>query len=86
MDAVLESGNASEPVDTRKGSYPDEIANSFGISVEEDRRQSEITEENGFVTMTMLTRAREDTDRLDLQEGKEQLSPPENTHALPYQT
>ena len=43
-----------QPID-RKGFYPDDVANTFGIPVEEHARQTEITEEDGYVNVAMLT-------------------------------
>ena len=43
-----------QPID-RKGFYPDDVANTFGVPVEEHARQTEITEEDGYVNVAMLT-------------------------------
>ena len=45
----------AEPVNTRIGYYPDDIANTFGVSVEEEKRENEIVEMDGYVTMAALT-------------------------------
>lgn len=51
------------PVDTRKGYYPDNIAGSFGVPVEEHKKETEITEMNGYLSVEMLTgRKREPSD------------------------
>ena len=42
------------PVD-RKGYFPDDIANTFGVPVEEHRRKMEVTEMNGLVSIGALT-------------------------------
>ena len=46
---------SAEPVNTRKGFYPDDIANSFGVSVEEEKQETAVTEMDGYVTMAALT-------------------------------
>lgn len=43
-----------QPVD-RKGFYPDDVANTFGVPVEEHARQTEITDVNGYINVAMLT-------------------------------
>ncbi len=52
-----------EPVDTRKGYYSEDIAGTFGVPLEEHRKQTQITEENGFVNIGMLTGARKPKDQ-----------------------
>ena len=53
-DGTLEQ-NTETPVDTRKGFYPENIAGSFGVPVEEHRKEVEVTENDGYVSMAMLT-------------------------------
>ena len=53
-DGTLEQ-NTETPVDTRKGFYPENIAGSFGVPVEEHRKEAEVTETDGYVSMAMLT-------------------------------
>ena len=51
-----------EPVDTRKGYYPEDIANTFGVSMEQYQKETAITEVDGLVSLAMLTGVkREDT-------------------------
>ncbi len=42
-------------VDTRKGYYPEDIANSFGVNYEEHMRSKDVTVADGLVSMGMLT-------------------------------
>ena len=44
-----------EPVNTRKGFYSEEVSGQFGLSVEEDQKLGEVTEQDGYVSMAMLT-------------------------------
>lgn len=44
-------------VDTRTGYYPDDIANTFGVPMEQHKKESEITDMDGFVTMAAFTGA-----------------------------
>ncbi len=50
---------STEPieVDTRTGYYPDDIANTFGVPMEQYKKEPAITDMDGFVTMEMLTGA-----------------------------
>ena len=49
--------NAQEtkPADTRKGFYPDDIAGTFGVPVEEHLKETEIKQIDGYVSMGILT-------------------------------
>ena len=49
--------NAQEtkPVNTRKGFYPDDIAGTFGVPVEEHLKESEVQQMDGYVSVGMLT-------------------------------
>ena len=58
-DEVLPEG--TDDVDTRKGFYPDDIANTFGVSVEEYNRQTEVSEMDGYVSMAVLTGPKENS-------------------------
>ena len=42
-------------MDTRKGFYPDDIAGTFGVPVEEHLRESEVRQMDGYVSMGVLT-------------------------------
>ena len=44
-----------QPVNTRKGYYPDDIAGSFGVPVEQHRQESEVRQMDGYVSVGMLT-------------------------------
>ena len=45
----------TKPVDTRKGFYPDDIAGTFGVPVEEHLKESEVKQIDGYVSMSILT-------------------------------
>lgn len=45
----------TEPIDTRKGYYSDDIANTFGVPLEEHRKQTLVSENNGYINVAMLT-------------------------------
>ena len=45
----------TEPVNTRKGFYPDDIAGTFGVPVEEHMKESEVKQIDGYVSMSILT-------------------------------
>lgn len=45
----------SKPVNTRKGFYPDDIAGTFGVPVEEHLKESEVKQIDGYVSMGILT-------------------------------
>lgn len=45
----------TKPVDTRKGFYPDDIAGTFGVPVEEHLKESEVKQIDGYVSMGILT-------------------------------
>ena len=45
----------TKPVNTRKGFYPDDIAGSFGVPVEEHLKESEVKQIDGYVSMSILT-------------------------------
>ena len=44
-----------KPANTRKGFYPDDIAGTFGVPVEEHLKESEVQQMNGYVSMGILT-------------------------------
>ena len=44
-----------ETIDTRKGYYPEDIAGTFGVPVEEHKRQTQVTVEKGYINVAMLT-------------------------------
>lgn len=45
----------TKPVNTRKGFYPDDIAGTFGVPVEEHLKESEMKQIDGYVSMGILT-------------------------------
>ena len=45
----------TKPVNTRKGFYPDDIAGTFGVPVEEHLKESEVKHIDGYVSMSILT-------------------------------
>lgn len=45
----------TEPVDTRKGYYSEDIAGTFGVPLEEHKKQTQITVEKGYINAAMLT-------------------------------
>ncbi|HNZ64060.1 MAG TPA: hypothetical protein PKH23_07030 [Bacillota bacterium] len=49
-----ESGEIVE-VDTRTGFYPDDIANTFGVPMEQYKKETEITDMDGFVAIAGFT-------------------------------
>lgn len=49
-----ENGEPVE-VDTRRGYYPDDIVNTFGVPMEQHKKESQITDMDGFVTMAAFT-------------------------------
>lgn len=49
-----ENGEVVE-VDTRTGFYPDDIANTFGVPMEQYKKEAEITDMDGFVTVAGFT-------------------------------
>ena len=42
----------------RKGYFPDDIANTFGVPIEEHKREMEVTERDGLVSIGALTSPR----------------------------
>ena len=51
-----QNNNAAETeVDTRKGYYPDDVANTFGVPVEQHRADTEIQQMDGYISVGILT-------------------------------
>ena len=44
-----------KPASSRKGFYPDDIAGTFGVPVEEHLKESEVQQMDGYVSVGMLT-------------------------------
>ena len=42
-------------VDYKKGYYSEDIAGTFGVPVEEHKKQTQVTVENGYINVAMLT-------------------------------
>lgn len=54
-----QNNNAAETeVNTRKGYYPDDVANTFGVPVEQHRADTEIQQMDGYISVGILTRER----------------------------
>ena len=51
----LDENGEEIPVDTRTGYYPDDIANTFGVPMEQYKRETEIKDMDGFVTVAAFT-------------------------------
>lgn len=45
----------TEPVDTRKGYYSEDIAGTFGVPLKEHKKQTLVTVEQGYINVAMLT-------------------------------
>ena len=58
-------------IDTRKGYYSDDIANTFGVPMEQYKKETEVKEMDGFVEIAMLTGVREKTGESDQQDNTE---------------
>ena len=56
-----ETAPTVEP-DPRRGYFPDDIAHTFGMPVEEHRRSTELHDMNGFMSMEAITGSGSDTD------------------------
>ena len=51
-----QNNNAAEiEVNTRKGYYPDDVANTFGVPVEQHRADTEIQQMDGYISVGILT-------------------------------
>ena len=51
-----QNNNAAETeVNTRKGYYPDDVANTFGVPVEQHRADTEIQHMDGYISVGILT-------------------------------
>lgn len=51
-----QNNNAAETeVNTRKGYYPDDVANTFGVPVEQHRADAEIQQMDGYISVGILT-------------------------------
>ena len=57
-EPVDENGEVVK-VDTRKGYYSEDIANTFGVPMEQYKKETEVKEMDGFVEIAMLTGVRE---------------------------
>lgn len=52
---IAPQSEETKPVNTRKGFYPDDIAGTFGVPVEEHLKESEVKQIDGYVSMSILT-------------------------------
>ena len=67
----------SEPVNTRKGYLSENIAGTFGVPLEEHKKQTLITEENGFVNIAMPTRDKKTHEvQLTIEGDQSEVTPP----------
>lgn len=64
-------------VDTRKGYYSDDIANTFGVPMEQYKKETEVKEMDGFVEIAMLTGVREKTGEAESQLQSDASTPPD---------
>ncbi len=58
-EPVDEAGEVQE-VNTRKGYYPEDIANTFGVPMEQYKKETAVTDMDGYVTMAMFTGAEQE--------------------------
>ena len=49
------NNEAETEVNTRKGYYPDDVANTFGVPVEQHRADTEIQQMDGYISVGILT-------------------------------
>lgn len=56
----LDENGKPVKVDTRKGYYPADIANTFGVPMEQHKKEMEVTDMDGFVTIAALTGVKEE--------------------------
>ena len=56
----LDENGKPVKVDTRKGYYPEDIANTFGVPMEQHKKEMEVTDMDGFVTIAALTGVKEE--------------------------
>ena len=63
-EPVDENGEPIQ-VDTRTGYYPEDIANTFGVPMEQYKAETAITEMDGFVSIAMLTGNRKPGDQAE---------------------
>ena len=65
-------------VDTRTGYFSGDIANTFGVPMDQHKKETEITEMDGFVNVAMFTGVREKKEGEDHSQTSTQDSPPNN--------
>ena len=75
-EPVDENGEVVK-VDTRKGYYSDDIANTFGVPMEQYKKETEVKEMDGFVEIAMLTGVREKTGEAEPQLHSDASTPPD---------
>lgn len=54
-EAHVDENTEPVEVDTRKGYYPEDIAGTFGVPMEQYKKETEVTDMDGYVTMAMFT-------------------------------
>ena len=74
----LDENGVPIAVDTRTGYFSGDIANTFGVPMEQHKKETEITEMDGFVNVAMFTGVREKKEGEDSQQASTQESPPIN--------
>ncbi len=55
VEGVSNKDKNGNTTSSRKGYYPDEIKKSFGVSVEEHKKESEVSEINGYISVGMIS-------------------------------
>ena len=78
---------ATEPVDTKKGYYSDDIAGTFGVPVEEHKKQTQVTAEKGYINVAMLTGDKKPVEieerQLPLEESTDPIIPESGQNLMP---
>lgn len=54
-EGAQETGKTEPTVNTRKGYYPDDVASTFGVPVEQHRADTKIQQMDGYVSVGVLT-------------------------------
>lgn len=64
-------------VDTRTGYYSDDIANTFCVPMDQHKRETEVTDMDGYVNIAMLTGPRETGGHQEQAEDQQELPQPD---------
>ena len=59
-EAPVNENDEPVEVDTRKGYYPEDIAGTFGVPMEQYKKETEVNDMDGYVTMAMFTGAKKE--------------------------